>query len=199
MYPTLTPPPSSPGRQGGPRRGGRANQTREGSEAKIGILGTNAALNRSVPVGVGDARPGSRIELFTPRDADLPLDEIGAGHHFGHRVLDLQPRVHFQEVEGAVFVEQKLDRSRARVVDLAGNGRSRRRDPAPQVRRDGDRRRLLDDFLVASLDRALAFNERHDRTVLVAEELYFDVPRAPRPAEIYRRVAGRRARLGRAD
>ena len=28
------------------------------------------------------------------RDQDLPLDEVDAGDHLGHRVLDLQPRVH---------------------------------------------------------------------------------------------------------
>ena len=32
-------------------------------------------------------------------DAQLPLDQVEPGDHFGHRMLDLQPRVHLHEVE----------------------------------------------------------------------------------------------------
>ncbi len=41
--------------------------------------------------------------------------------------------------------------------------------------RDGERRRLLDDLLMPPLNRALALDERHDRAVLVAEQLHLDV------------------------
>ena len=34
--------------------------------------------------------------------AQLPFDEIEAGNHLGHRMLDLQPRVHLHEIERAV-------------------------------------------------------------------------------------------------
>ena len=33
------------------------------------------------------------------RDAQLPLHQIEAGDHLGHRMLDLQARVHLHEVE----------------------------------------------------------------------------------------------------
>ena len=55
---------------------------------------------------------------------------------------------------------------------------------------DGERRRLFDDLLVPSLDRALALDKRHDGAVLVAEELDFDVARADQaPLQVDGRVA----------
>ena len=55
---------------------------------------------------------------------------------------------------------------------------SRRRQLLAQGRADGGRRRLLDQLLVASLDRALALAEGDDVAVRVAEELHFDVSHA---------------------
>ena len=50
------------------------------------------------PCGVSSA---CRIEVepLAARDADLPAHEIDAGHHLRDRMLDLQPRVHLEEVE----------------------------------------------------------------------------------------------------
>ena len=39
-------------------------------------------------------------------DFDLLIDEIDAGDHFRHRMFDLNARVHFDEIEPAVFVEK---------------------------------------------------------------------------------------------
>ena len=33
----------------------------------------------------------------------LPFDEIDAGDHFGHRVLDLKPRIHFEKIKGIII------------------------------------------------------------------------------------------------
>ena len=45
-----------------------------------------------------------------PPGGDLQLqgDEIEAGDHLGHAMLDLQPRVHLHEIERAILVEQKF-------------------------------------------------------------------------------------------
>ena len=51
-------------------------------------------------------------------DADLLEDEIDAGDHFGHRMLDLDAGVHFDEIELAVLVE-KLDGADAEILHLA--------------------------------------------------------------------------------
>jgi hypothetical protein len=45
------------------------------------------------------------------------LDEVQPGDQFRDWVLDLQPRVHFQEVEVAVLVHQKLDRPGGLITD----------------------------------------------------------------------------------
>ncbi len=54
------------------------------------------------------------------------MHQIEAGHHLGDRMLDLQPRVHLEEIEAAVLVEQELDRAGVGVAD----GRARPR-PRP--------------------------------------------------------------------
>ena len=59
-------------------------------------------------------------------DADLLDDEIEPGDHLGHRVLHLQARVHLDEEELAVLVEE-LDRAGAAVLQLLhglGDGRA---------------------------------------------------------------------------
>ena len=68
-------------------------------------------------------------------DAQLPLDQIEAGDHLGHRMLDLQPRVHLHEVEAAVGMGDELDRARADVAD-----RLRRLDRGLAHRARGARR-----------------------------------------------------------
>ena len=50
-------------------------------------------------------------------DLDLLAHEIEAGDQLGHRVLDLEARVHLHEVEAAVGVEQELERADVRVAD----------------------------------------------------------------------------------
>ena len=51
-------------------------------------------------------------------DADLLEHQVDAGDHLGHRMLDLDARVHLDEVELAVLVEE-LDRADAEIVELA--------------------------------------------------------------------------------
>ena len=64
-------------------------------------------------------------------DADLLLHEIEAGQHLGHRMLDLQPRVHLDEIELAVLVEE-LDGADALIAEL-------RHGLAPPARRSASR------------------------------------------------------------
>ena len=70
------------------------------------------------PSGVS-SRAGIEVEPLAARDANLPVHQIDAGHHLGDRMLDLQPRVHLEEVEAAVLVEQELDRAGVGVADRA--------------------------------------------------------------------------------
>ena len=60
----------------------------------------------------------AEAQLLARGDADLLLHDVDAGDHFGDRMLDLHARVHLDEVELAVLV-QELERAGAAVADLA--------------------------------------------------------------------------------
>ena len=129
-------------------------------------------------------------------DVELPRDEIDAVDHLGDRVLDLQARVHLEEVEAAVGAEQELARAGADVVDRARGGDRGRAHPRAQLGGDDRRRRLLDHLLVAALDRAVALAEVDDVAVRVAEHLDLDVARPlDRLLEVDGAVAERGGRL----
>ncbi len=49
------------------------------------------------------------VEEVTVGDAELEIDEIEPGRAFGDGMLDLQARVHLQEVEPPRAVREKLD------------------------------------------------------------------------------------------
>ena len=145
-----------------------------GQEGVGRVLGAEAHFDR-VP-GDPDVVLRDR-QVLAARDAQLQLDEIEPGDEFGHRVLDLQPGVHFHEVELAGGIEQELDRARARVADLARHRGRRQPHALAQHRIDGRRGRLLDDLLVTPLHRAVALAEVHDVARGVGEHLDLDVPR----------------------
>ena len=73
-------------------------------------------------------------ERSTAGDVELQGDEVEPGRGLGHRVLDLQARVHLEEEEAPVVVREELDGAGARVVDRAGRG-DRRRRTAPRASR----------------------------------------------------------------
>src|SRR5262245_50620195 len=90
-------------------------------------------------------------------------------------MLDLQPRIHLEEVKTLVLLGDKLNRPRAVVTDRLGE-RDRLLPHLP-ARRCIEQRtgRLFDHFLIAALDRAFALAEVNDVSMLVAEHLDFDV------------------------
>ena len=114
-------------------------------------------------------------------DAQLPFDQVEPGDHLGHRMLDLQPRVHLHEVEAlAAGLDDELDRAGADIADRARR-RDRRLAHAPaRSPVEARRRRLLDHLLVAALDRAVALEQVHDVAVRVGEDLDLDVARRAR-------------------
>jgi len=87
--------------------------TRAGHEVAFGIFGINTALDRAAVL-----RNFVLLErqLFAGGDAELPFDQVDAGDQFGHGVLDLQPRVHLQEVEALVLAGDEFDRAGGIVV-----------------------------------------------------------------------------------
>ena len=116
---------------------------------------------------------------FTGGQTNHPFDQIDTGDFFGHAVLDLQARVDFQKIKLAAFViEHKLDRARVSVTHSAAQAQRRFiKSRALRIRKTR-RRSFFDHFLVASLHAAIAFAQRNNFAISVAENLHFDVARA---------------------
>ena len=64
-------------------------------------------------------------KLLAGRDADHRLHDVDAGDHLGDGVLDLHARVHLEEVEVVVLVDQELAGAGADVVDRLGRSDGR--------------------------------------------------------------------------
>jgi hypothetical protein len=140
-----------------------------------GVLGVDPALD-GVP-----ARPDVVLperQPLTGRHPDHPADQVDAGTHLGDRVLDLDAGVHLHEVELAGRVDQELHRAGAGVPHRAGAAHRGLAHPGPQVRGEHGGRRLLQQLLLAALDRAVALPQVHHAAVGVAEDLHLHVPRA---------------------
>ena len=111
-------------------------------------------------------------------DAQHPFDEVEARDHLGDAVLDLQPRIHLQEIERArLHIIDELDRARGAIADRLAEPHRRLAERAPLRVAQAGRGRFLDHFLVAPLRGAVAFAERDHRAAAVAEELHLDVAR----------------------
>ena len=133
------------------------------------------------------------------RDPQLHLDDVDAGDELGDRVLDLHARVHLDEVEVAVLV-QELERAGAAVADRGAGGDQALGHLGALLCGDARRRRFLDDLLAPALHRAVALAEADDAAVVVAQHLELDVPRLLEEfLHVDRVVAEGRERLGLGD
>src|SRR5262249_33793680 len=114
-------------------------------------------------------------QRFAESNTQLPLDEIDTRYQFGHGMLDLQTGIHFNE-EDFLTIGHEFDGAGPDIID--GSRRlSRGRADALTLRSvQGRRWRLLDDLLVPSLQRALAFEQRQQVAMAVTNNLDLDVP-----------------------
>ena len=152
----------------------RGDPARRGQEAARDVLRVDPAFER-VPAD-HDVVLRDR-ERLARGDEDLLADKVDPGDELGHGVLDLDPRVHLHEEVLAVPGQEPLDRP-GRAVSRRACGVDR--DAAdPRAERVVDRRRgrLLDELLVASLDRAVPLAEVDHVPVPVREHLDLDVAR----------------------
>ncbi len=148
-----------------------------GQKAARRVLGIKPRLDRMTRQR---DRPLGARQRLARRDAQLPFDQIETGDQLGHPMLDLKPRVHLEEVERPVGADQELDRARAEVIDRAGQRHRRLGEPRAQPRGHGGR--LLDHLLVATLNRAVAFEQMNDVPRPIGEDLDFDMTRPIEPA-----------------
>jgi hypothetical protein len=115
-------------------------------------------------------------EALARGDADLLADDVDSRDHLSHAVLDLDAGVHLEE-EVVVTDLQALDRAGATVVDGLGRVGGDLADPIAHLIVDVRPRRLLDQLLVATLDRAVALPEVDHVALRVGEDLDLDVAR----------------------
>ncbi len=154
-----------------------------------GILGIDAGLDRMADqLDVVLDKP----QWFAGSYPDLLLDQIQTGaapscapaaqryDQLGDRVLDLQPGVHLHEEElrRPVGRDDELHGPGTGVPDRPGGLDCRVPHPVPGGHIEQDRRSLLDDLLVPTLQTAFAFAQMDDCSVLVGKQLDLDVPRA---------------------
>ena len=92
-------------------------------------------------------------------------------------MLDLNAGVHLAEVEIAVVIDQKFDRTRVSVADALCQRNSRRGHLLAQLGRDESRRTFLDQLLVAALHRAFTLEQVHHIAVVIAQNLHLDMAR----------------------
>ena len=180
------PGPAAPGSaRSGPGDGRKSNS------------GSSAFSRISIACPRRGARPVTR-ERLAGGDPQLLAHDVDSRAELGDRMLDLQARVQLDEVEAPVGAEQELERAGVAIADGAAGALGRRLHRLARLRRQRRRRRLLDQLLVAPLDRALALAEREHVAEVVAEHLDLDVAgRDERLLDVERRVAEGRLRLGR--
>ena len=115
----------------------------------------------------------------TLRRADHQLDEVETRDLLGHRVFDLQSRIHLEEEEVAGRVVDNVFDGAGRVVpDRGGESNSCLAEAGPGGIRQVGCRRFLEQLLIAPLHRAFACAEVDDVAVLVADDLHLDMARA---------------------
>ena len=107
-------------------------------------------------------------------DADLLVDEVDAGDHLRHRMLDLDAGVHLDEVELAVLVEE-LDGAGAAILQVLHRLGADIADALAHLDIEGRRGAFLPDLLVTALERAVALAEMDGVALAVAQHLDFDV------------------------
>ena len=82
------------------------------------VTGSSALMRHSIAWPRLTMSRCRKRELAPGGDQDLLLHDVDAGDHLGHRMLDLHARVHLDEEELVVLV-QELEGAGAAVADLA--------------------------------------------------------------------------------
>src|SRR5436190_2412914 len=95
-------------------------------------------------------------EWLARGDEELLANEVESCHHFGDGVLDLDPRVHLEEEVLAFGCQETFDRARAAIARRPRSVDGDPSDPRAEIVAHSGRRRLLDQLLMAPLDRAIA-------------------------------------------
>ena len=128
---------------------------------------------------MAEAARGISLQAAAARDVDLQLGEVKPGRALGDRMFHLQPRVHLHEREAVTLrLVQELDRARIAIVRALAQPHGRFAQKPVLFLGQSGRRRLLQNLLVAPLDRAIAHSGRPRVSVVVRDDLDFHMARA---------------------
>ena len=108
---------------------------------------------------------------------DLLFNNIDSGNQLRHRVFNLDPGIHLQEIEIKLFIHQKLNGSCVGISNLFPDLYSRFAHFFPNFRSEGGGGRLFDDLLVPSLDGTFTLKQMDDIAVLVGQDLDLNMTR----------------------
>ena len=109
-------------------------------------------------------------------DQDLALHDIDIGDLLRHRVLDLNTRIHFDEVKLiGIHIDEKLDGSSTRIIDRFTNLYGGIQNAIAQRPRQIWSRCEFDHFLMPTLYGAVTFKQMHEVAVFVTQQLHFDM------------------------
>src|ERR1700746_1002480 len=92
-------------------------------------------------------------------------------------MFDLDPRIHFKEIEIPIGVSEEFDRTGTDVLDRARRFDGHLAHRRSHRRCDERRGRFFYHLLIAALNRALALEEMNGFTITVSKYLHFDVAR----------------------
>ena len=150
-----------------------------GDEIGLGILGGDPALQgEAVEDDLLLLGHSGATDPVTLGELDLRLDQIDAGHLLGDGVLDLNPRIDLDEIEGAgLGVDQELDGAGVLVTGGPGqrDGGVGQALALAVVEERG--RRPLDHLLMPALHRAVALIKVNHGAMTVAENLHLQMAR----------------------
>ena len=117
----------------------------------------------------------NRTKGETHCDLQLGRGEIHSTDKLRDRVLYLQTRVELQEEVGVLLRVEVLDRAGTDISDGFGELHGRLLHFAPDGRLRSENGSLFDNFLMASLDRAVSAKYGDRFPMLVSEELHLEV------------------------
>src|SRR5690606_2339171 len=101
------------------------------------------------------------------------------GNGFGHRMLDLQPGIGFDEVKAAgIQIDEKLHRPDAAILHGSADSDGGIEQPVAQRHVETGCGGHFDDLLPLTLQAAFAVPQMDDVTGAIADDLDFDMTRA---------------------
>src|SRR6266849_6067136 len=158
-------------------RGGtvRGNFPVVGGKVVLGVLSRHAALEGSaIEWNIFLLRQGNRrfVQLVALRDKNLRTHQVDAGDHFGDGVLDLNAGIDLDEIPSPrINAVEKFYGSRVAIVGLARELHRRTAEFPADTRGEIGGGSDFNDFLVAALDRTIAFVKMQQVTVMIGENL----------------------------